>query len=208
MFGKIFKVLFVCLFMLGVIDSFSEVASLPLARFHVVTKYSDLSFFGFPCYLKADVIGHKSEIGAVVRCDSLKEAEEKLKRLHNKFPKNQIIVQENLEGIEMIVGFKEDEVFGKLLVVGFGGIFAEVKKDISFRAIPVSRSDVISMVRDLKGFEVFSARGKKYDLEKFYTLIEKVAYLSDKKDFKELDLNPVKVGEKNSWVVDARIELN
>jgi len=191
----------------SVIGSFDVVADLPMVRWKVVTKYADLSEFGFPCYLKADVVGHKSEMGAVVRCDNLEDAEKKLRKMHREFPKNKIFVQETFDGIEMIVGLKSDEVFGKLLVVGFGGIFAEVKKDVSFRALPVGRRDIVEMIKDLEGVEVFRARGKKYDMEKFVTLIEKVAYLGDKIDVKELDLNPVIVGEKGSLVVDARVEL-
>jgi len=194
--------------MKGVIDSFDVVRDLPMVGWKVVTKYADLSEFGFPCYLKADVVGHKSEMGAVVRCDSLEDAEKKLRKMHREFPKNKIVVQETFDGIEMIVGLKSDDVFGKLLVVGFGGIFAEVKKDVSFRALPVSRRDIVEMIKDLEGVEVFRARGKKYDMEKFVTLIEKVAYLGDKIDVKELDLNPVIVGESKSLVVDARVELN
>ena len=98
-----------------------------------------------------DVVGHKSEIGAVVRCDSLEDAEKKLRKMHREFLDNRIIVQEFFEGVEMIVGLKSDEVFGKLLVVGFGGIFAEVKRDVSFRALPVSRRDIVEMIRELRG---------------------------------------------------------
>ena len=191
----------------SVIGSFEVVADLPMVRWKVVTKYADLSEFGFPCYLKADVVGHKSEMGAVVRCDNLEDAKKKLRKMHREFPKNKIVVQETMDGIEMIVGLKSDEVFGKLLVVGFGGIFVEVKKDVSFRALPVGRRDIVEMIKDLEGVEVFRARDKKYDMEKFVTLIEKVVYLGDKIDVKELDLNPVIVGETKSLVVDARVEL-
>ncbi len=193
--------------MKGVIDSFDIVKSLPMAKWKIVTKYEDLKLLEFPYYLKADVVGHKSEMGAVVRCDSLDDAEKKLRKMHLMFPKNKIIVQEFIEGIEMIVGMKRDAVFGKLLVVGIGGIFAEVQRDISFRALPVSRRDVILMIKDLRGVEIFRERGKKYDLEKFVTLIEKVAYLGEKLNIKELDLNPVVVGERESRVVDARIDI-
>lgn len=191
----------------SVIESFDVVKSLPLARWKIVTKYDDLKEFGFPSYLKADVIGHKSEMGAVVRLDSLEDAEKKLRKMHRDFPKNRIIIQETFEGIEMIVGLKNDEVFGKLLVVGFGGIFAEIKKDVSFRALPVSRQDIIEMIKELKSVEIFKARGKNYDLEKFVTLVEKIAYLGDKIYVRELDLNPVVVGEKDSKIVDVRVEL-
>jgi len=191
----------------SLIGSFDVVKNLPLVGWKVVTRYGDLSEFGFPCYLKADVVGHKSEMGAVVRCNNLEDVEKKLRKMHREFSKNRIVVQEIFEGIEMIVGLKSDEVFGKLLVVGFGGIFAEVKKDISFRALPVTRRDIIEMIKDLRGVEIFRARGKKYDMEKFVKLIEKVTYLGDKIDVKELDLNPVIVGEKDSKIVDARVEL-
>ena len=149
--------------MLNVTRSFDIVKNLPFAKFNIVTKYKDLEIFEFPYYLKADIAGHKTEIGAVVRCNSLKDAEKNLRKMHKTFPKNNIIVQEIVEGIEMIIGLKSDAVFEKLLVIGFGGIFAEVKQDVSFRALPVSRADIISMVRDLKRFEIFNSRGRKYD---------------------------------------------
>jgi len=63
------------------------------------------------------------------------------------------------------------------------------------------------MVKELKIFEAFNARGKKHDLEKLYTLIEKMAYLCEKKKIKEMDLNPTIVGEKETKIIDARIEL-
>jgi len=191
--------------MKSVVESFDAAKGLPLVGWKVVTKHEDLSAFGFPCFLKADIVGHKSEMGAVVHCDNLKDAEAKLKDLHKKFPKNRIVVQESSDGIEMIVGLKSDEVFGKLLLVGFGGIFAEVKRDVSFRALPVSRKDIVEMIKELKGVDIFRARGKKYDMEKFVTLIEKVVWLGDRLSFNELDLNPVVVGEKESRIVDVRV---
>lgn len=193
--------------MKGVIDSFDVVKNLPMVRWKIVTKHEDLKMFDFPYFLKVDISGHKTDLGAVVKCNDLSDAENKLKKLHKKFSNNKIIVQENFNGIEMIVGVKDDEVFGKLLVVGFGGIFAEVKKDVVFRALPVSETEIKEMILDLEGKNVFKARRKKYDLGKFVALIEKVANLGEKLNIKELDLNPVIVGEKKSLIVDARVEL-
>lgn len=191
----------------GVVSSFRIMSGVPMARFRVVMEHEDLRAFQFPYFLKADVSGHKSEMGAVVRCDNLEDAEEKLKAIHKKFPEDKIVVQESFEGIEMIVGIKSDEVFGKLLMIGFGGIFAEVKKNVSFRALPIGKSDIKEMIGELEGVEVFKARGKNYDLEKFVALVEKVVLVAEKKKIKELDLNPVVVGEKKSLIVDARIEF-
>ncbi len=191
----------------GAIESFNIMKDIPMARFQVVINPEDLEFFNFPYYLKVDVSEHKTDLGAVVRCDDIEDAAAKLKKLHKNFPTNKIIVQEGFEGIEMIVGVKSDEVFGKLLVIGFGGIFAEIKKDVSFRTMPVTKTDIKEMILDLEGKDVFKARGKNYDLEKFISLIEKVVLVVEKKNIRELDLNPVIVGEKKSLIVDARVQL-
>ncbi len=192
----------------GVINSLEFFRALPVSSWKVVSSSDDVGVYGFPCFLKADVSGHKTELGAVMRCNNLNEAEKNHRLMRKKFLNSKIIVQEAFDGIEMIVGLKADKVFGKLLVIGFGGIFAEVTKDVVFRALPLSRKEIIKMVRELEGFGIFSARGKKYDLEKFYTLIEKAVYLGEKKNIVELDLNPVIVGIKDSRIVDARVELN
>lgn len=196
--------------MKGVIESFEFLKGVPMAKYFVVKSQKDLEKIPFPDYLKVDVSGHKTEMGAVVRCENLKDAKKTFAVMKKKFKDKEIIVQETCRGIEMIVGVKEDVVFGKMLVVGFGGIFAELKKDVSFRALPVSRSEIKNMVSELKGVDVLNARGKKYPVEKFYTLVEMVAHLAEKKDVKELDLNPVILCEDCDCakVVDARIELN
>jgi hypothetical protein len=195
--------------MKGVIESFKFVKGVSVAKYFVVKSEKDLSKVGFPCYLKADVVGHKTELGAVLRCEDLEIAKKNFKILSKKFPSKDIIVQETCKGIEMIVGIKEDKVFGKMLLVGFGGIFAEVKKDVSFRALPVSREEVKKMVSELEGFEVFSARGKNYPLEKFYTLVEMISHLAVSKDVKEMDLNPVILCDDCDCakVVDVRVSL-
>lgn len=185
-------------------------SGVPLARWKFVKSHKDLSVFGFPFYLKVDTSGgeHKTEIGAVVRCDNLEDAEKNLVKIHKKFPRNPILIQETFEGLEMIVGVKRDASFGKTLVVGLGGIFAEVKRDVSFRAIGVSgglnKSDVFEMISELEGFEVFSAR-KKYAIDKFVELVLKVIVFVEKNDIGELDLNPVIISEKSAKVVDVRV---
>jgi hypothetical protein len=192
--------------MLNLKESMNMLKGLPVAEWKVAFSEDDLNHFSFPYYMKANISAHKTEEGAVYRCDDIVSAKTYFKKLRKKFS-DEIILQKNFEGIEMIVGIKDDKVFGKLLVVGFGGIFTEVNKDVSFRALPVSRADVMSMIKELRGYGIFSARGKKYDIEKFATFVEKVAYLGEKFDIKELDLNPVILGERDLRVVDARIEM-
>ncbi|BBH46550.1 acetate--CoA ligase family protein [Pseudomonas sp. KU43P] len=107
-----------------------------------------------------------------------------------------VLVQEMVsDGIEMILGINNDPLFGPAVMVGFGGIFAEVWKDVSFRLAPITRSQAHSMVRELRAFAILDgARGRpKADLEALVdTLMRLSALAIDLKDsVQELDINPL-----------------
>ena len=191
--------------MLDLKASFEVMRGVPIAEWIVVGDDGVFSSLKFPIYLKGNTAEHKTEKNAVMKCDTVDEAKIHFGTLKCNF--DEVIAQESFEGIEMIVGVKNDAAFGKVLMVGFGGIFAEVKRDVSFRVLPVSRKDIEGMVGELQGLGVFDAR-KKYDLSKFYSLIEKVVGVVEKQKVVELDLNPVIVGEAESKIVDARLELS
>ena len=98
---------------------------------------------GFPVALKliaADVV-HKTESGAVVL--GLKNADEVQaegqKLLGKTSGKAQLLVQEMVQGTEVLIGARTDPQYGPFLMVGLGGIFVEVLKDVSIRLLPVDR---------------------------------------------------------------------
>jgi len=190
--------------MLSLLDSFEnlEKAKLPIAKYQLVKNEHDLKKLQFPIWLKANVEGHKLELGAVVKANSFKEAEAVLKELRKKFPQEAIIAQEQVSGIEIILGLKEDKVFGKLLAIGFGGTFTEIVKDISFRALPVDKKEIEKQIKELKLYPALVSR-KKYAVSKLISLADKLA----NSEFKEVDLNPVIVTEKDALIIDARIEI-
>lgn len=190
--------------MLELKKSLELLKDLPTAKYVLVKNESDLEKIDFPYFMKANISGHKTESGGVKKIINMKEAKENYKKIKKL---GEVIIQESVEGIEMIVGAKDEKVFGKTIMIGFGGIFAEISRDVSFRILPISRKDAESMLNDLKNKKIFNARGKNYDVEKFITLIEKIGFLAEKLDIKELDLNPVILTEKGVKIVDARIEL-
>ncbi len=64
-------------------------------------------------------------------------------------------------GVECIAGVHRDPVFGPVLMFGLGGVHVETLRDVSLRALPVTRADVNAMVRELKGLPLLqAARGK------------------------------------------------
>ncbi|WP_295547188.1 acetate--CoA ligase family protein [uncultured Pseudacidovorax sp.] len=64
-------------------------------------------------------------------------------------------------GTECIAGVRQDPVFGPVLLVGLGGIHAEVLRDVAVRVLPVDRAEALAMVRELRAFAVLDgARGR------------------------------------------------
>jgi hypothetical protein len=190
--------------MLELKKSLQILRHLPMAKYILVRDEKDLEKMNFPYFMKANVSLHKTEIGGVKKINDLSEARERYKRMKKI---GEVIIQQNVEGIEMIIGVKEEKVFGKTIMVGFGGIYAEVNKDVSFRALPITRKDAESMIDELRNKKVLDSRGKKYATQKFVTLIEKIGFLAEKLHIKELDLNPIILNEKEAIIVDARIEI-
>ncbi len=178
---------------------------------------------GYPIVLKIvspDVL-HKSDIGGVVL--NIKSKEELVSaydniitrvKTHNPKAKiHGILVQEMVpQGLEIIVGAVKDAFFGHAIMFGLGGIFVEVLKDVSFRVVPVTREDVLEMMKEIKGYQLLKGyRGQPpRDEEAIVDIILKLSrMLEELQEIKELDLNPIMVYEvgKGAKIVDARIIL-
>jgi hypothetical protein len=186
--------------MKGLIESFGLLKGLPIAKFKKIESENNLSDMNFPYWMKVSIPEHKAELGAVKKCRNEKEAADNFNSLKNKFPGSEIIIQEDIEGMEMIIGLKQDRVFSRLLMIGFGGKQAEILRDVSFRALPIDKKEIEKMIKELKLYPLLIK--KKYALDKFISLAEKISWLS----VKELDLNPVVLNEKEAIIVDARAE--
>jgi acyl-CoA synthetase (NDP forming) len=119
-------------------------------------------------------------------------------------------IQEQVEGgTEMIVGVTRDPVFGPAVLVGTGGVFAEILADVAVRPLPIDRRDAEEMVRSLRGYPLLSgARGRaKGDTKALVDVVLAVARLAaacgDR--LAELDLNPVVVRAKGAVAVDSLV---
>jgi 3-hydroxypropionyl-CoA synthetase (ADP-forming) len=114
-------------------------------------------------------------------------------------------------GVELIVGLQNDPQFGPVIMTGIGGIYTEVFKDVSFRVLPITKGDAISMIDDLKGNKILRGfRGMPpvslnmlaealVNIGKFGT--EMAPY------YESIDFNPIIFYENEYVVVDAKILL-
>jgi succinyl-CoA synthetase beta subunit len=112
---------------------------------------------------------HKTEVGGVAlqltdRAAVRTAADSMAQRMAAHHPGAQIegfLVQEMVEGVEMILGVREDPQFGPFMLVGFGGVMAEVMRDVAIRLLPVDENTARDMLRSLRGAALLGAfRGR------------------------------------------------
>jgi acyl-CoA synthetase (NDP forming) len=109
----------------------------------------------------------------------------------------------------MIVGVTRDPVFGPAVLVGTGGVFAEILKDVAVRPLPLDRRDAQEMVQGLRGYPLLTgARGRdRGDVKALVDVVLAVARLASACGDRlvELDLNPVVVLRKGAVAVDSLV---
>ena len=117
-------------------------------------------------------------------------------------------------GHELVIGGLRDPQFGPLVMVGLGGIFVEILKDVSFRLCPISRIDAEEMLAELKGAAILKgARGTRpASLEAIIDVLLKVGgdnglLMQHAADISEADINPLIVSDTAAVAVDARFIL-
>jgi len=117
-------------------------------------------------------------------------------------------------GHELVIGGLRDPQFGPLVMVGLGGIFVEILKDVSFRLCPITRIDAEEMIAELKGAAILKgARGTKpASMDSIIDVLLKVGgenglLMQHAADISEADINPLIVSETAAVAVDARFIL-
>lgn len=121
---------------------------------------------------------------------------------------NGVLVQEMVpRGVEMMLGIVRDPVFGPLVAVGFGGIYVEVLRDITFRVPPVNADTARAMLGELRGRKILDGvRGQPpADIAALVDCIVRISWLAaDHGDtIRELDVNPLTVLGSGAKAVDA-----
>lgn len=114
-------------------------------------------------------------------------------------------------GVEVIIGMSRDVHFGPVLMFGLGGILVEILKDVSFRIVPLTRKDAVSMIREIKGYPLLEGyRGQEVvDISKLEDMLLMVSdFAEHHPEIKEIDLNPVFAYADGATTVDARIILS
>jgi acetyltransferase len=167
----------------------------------------------YPAVLKGRIEGqiHKTEAGLVKlnlwTDDQLKSAYQEMANLK---PKPQsFLIQPMLKGdLELIVGITRDPQFGPAAMLGLGGIWTEVYRDVAFRLVPLNQQDLFEMVSELKGKDLFRGyRGSKpVNMESLAEWLIRLGWLAMTFDkIEEMDVNPLLIVDGEPVAVDATI---
>ncbi|MCX7322431.1 MAG: acetate--CoA ligase family protein [Hyphomicrobiales bacterium] len=176
----------------------------------------------FPLVMKIQSrdIPHKSEVGGVkLDITTIEEAAATYDALIENAQKHRpqaalqgvLVSQMAKTGVEIIVGTLLDDTFGPMVMVGLGGVTAELFKDVVYRQAPVSAQEAAMMLHGLKSAPLLNGfRGAApADVAAAAALIAKVSQLAAqlKGEVAEIELNPVLVHPAGEGVtiVDALV---
>ena len=174
---------------------------------------------GFPLVAKIvspDIL-HKTDVGGVkVGLSSEEEVrkafDDMFNRLKEKFDVKGVLLEKMVpKGVELIVGLQNDSQFGPSIMVGLGGIYTELFKDVSFRVLPVTKNEAVKMLESLRGKDILKGfRGSKpIDMNMLSEAIVNIGNLGVDMagKYESIDFNPVVVYPDSYYVVDAKIIL-
>ena len=178
---------------------------------------------GYPIVMKisSPQIVHKSDAGGVkvnlTNDDETRDGFRTIMENAKKYDSNAeikgvLIVEMVKGGKEMIIGSKLEPGMGPVVMLGMGGIYVEILKDVTFRLAPLTDQEANDMISSIKTKKLLDGvRGEEpSDINKLSECIQRLSQLvSDFKEIKELDMNPVLVMEKGKGckILDVRIGL-
>jgi acyl-CoA synthetase (NDP forming) len=195
-------------------------AGISVPREEVVTSGDDAvrsaRATGYPVVLKiaSEDIAHKTEIGGVALNlqgdDAVRQAYDRLMANAQKHAPEArldgVLVAPMVSGgVELIAGVSRDPVFGPVVMVGLGGIYAEILKDVAVQVAPVSEDEALRMIRSLKMFPLLDgARGQvKADVAAAARTVARLSEFACRhaSDVAEIDMNPILVKPEGEGVL-------
>ncbi len=197
---------------------------IPLARSRIVRSPEDAADaqreLACPVVVKLASPIHKTDVGGIeLDLRSPTEAASAVGRLRERLAEQDLtehgdrfLVQELVQGVEMLVGVTHDPSFGPLVVTGMGGTLVELVRDVAVRVTPITDRDVAEMLDSLRMKPLLEGyRGAPPgDVEALTDLLFRIgALVEDLPEVVELDCNPVFVRPKGQGVVavDVRIRV-
>jgi acyl-CoA synthetase (NDP forming) len=196
--------------------AFLAAAGVPFTRARPAANLEDAlaaaDELGYPVVLKAPGMAHKSEAGAVLVGI---EGPEALTRacldLEQRLGAHELSVEETApvaDGVELLVGVKRDRRFGPVVLVGLGGIYAEILEDVAVALAPVAEDESGRLLRSLRCAPLLlGARGRPplalAEAARAVAAVSRAAAASP--TVAEIEVNPLLLLPERVLGLDARV---
>ncbi|UZK65198.1 acetate--CoA ligase family protein [Sphingomonas sp. M1-B02] len=170
---------------------------------------------GYPVVIKAQAseLSHKSDAGGVIL--NLADAEALARgwdQLHANLAQHAagmalegvLVEAMGARGVELIVGARNDPEWGPVILVGMGGVQAELLHDVRLIAPDLSEAGIVAELKQLKSAALFDGfRGSPpLDLDALTAMIARLGrVLAGTPAIREIDLNPVIVYPRGQGVI-------
>jgi acyl-CoA synthetase (NDP forming) len=191
-----------------------EALGVPRAASEVIKTAEQPVSLAFPVVAKIlsrDIL-HKTDAGGVVLDihdaaalqDAAREIFERVRASHPDANVEGVLVQRMEKGLaELILGYKRDPQVGPVVVLGVGGVLAEIYKDFAVRLAPVSVEDAHAMTDEVKGLAVIRGyRGMpEGDREALAHAVSAFSQLAFIDEVAEAEVNPLIVKPEGEGVI-------
>ncbi|WP_293782539.1 acetate--CoA ligase family protein [uncultured Aeromicrobium sp.] len=181
----------------------------------VVHGPSDLREAGklrYPVVLKAGWLEHKSEHGGVrIGLSTPEELADAFAEMFARLGEGEYVVEEQdtRRGVvEMIIGARRDRDFGPTILLGYGGVEAELWRDVRAELAPVDRATATAMVDHLRSRALLEGwRGKpRVDIDGLVATVVTVSEaIASSAQLTDIEINPVRVAPDGVVAVDALV---
>jgi acetyltransferase len=203
---------------------FLEAYGIPVTRpreAHTADEAAALAYqLGYPVVMKihSPQITHKTDVGGValdLTCAAAvrEHFQSMTARAKQMRPEAEILgvtLQPMVtypNSFELILGTKQDPVFGSVILVGMGGVAAEVFRDRALGLPPLNETLARRMLESLKSWPLLRGyRGRPgANIDRLIETLMRFSYLvADYPEIKELDINPLLVTPEKVIALDAR----
>ena len=179
---------------------------------------------GYPVVVKIDSpqISHKSEVQGVAldlpSDAAVRDAFEQITRQARQVRPDAAIAGVTVQkmmthpnSFELILGTRKDPVFGPVIMVGMGGVAAEVFQDRALGLPPLNDVLTRRMLESLKSWPLLRGyRGTPgANIDRLIEIVMRFSYLvADCPEIKELDVNPLLVTPDGAIALDARLVVD
>jgi len=212
----------------NVSKAFLEAYEIPVTKPHLARSAEEAvevaRLCGYPVVLKihSPHITHKTDVGGVAlglgSDEAVRRAYAKMMDTVTERRPDALVLGATVQpmvnhphAFELIVGTKKDPVFGSVIMVGMGGVAAEVFRDRALAMPPLNESLARRMLESLKSWPLLRGyRGRPgANIDRLVEILMRFSYLvADYPEVKEFDVNPLLVTHDDAVALDARVVVD